>query len=165
MKKLPTIVFTLAIMASAPAIAATIKTVNLTIIGKVSEVCTLTARSTPEGTSLDLTTQQSGVRVGDISAQCNIGSNGYSLSVDTRNASKLTSVDGRTTVGYTINMVKTQGNAINSGGYFSADSNSLDVPLIRDTTQQKADIFLNTTGSTAYAGTYKDTLTFTLTTL
>jgi hypothetical protein len=141
------------------------KTATLIVSGTIAEVCTLTVNATVNATTLNLTTQQSGVKVGDISTQCNISSNGYSLSVATLNASELASPDGNTPVGYTINLVKTQGNAINSGAYFPSDSNSLDIPSILETSQQKADILLNTTSSTPFAGTYSDTVTFTLQTL
>jgi hypothetical protein len=164
MKTLSTAVLALALFASTPAMATT-KTATLIVSGTIAEVCTLTVNATVNATTLNLTTQQSGVKVGDISTQCNISSNGYSLSVATLNASKLASPDGNTPVGYTINLVKTQGNAINSGAYFPSDSNSLDIPSILETSQQKADILLNTTSSTPFAGTYSDTLTFTLTTL
>lgn len=168
MKKLSAIAFALALLSSTAAMAApatTTKTSTLLISGNIPQVCTLGVTATTAASTLDLRTQQSGVKVGDIAAQCNISSNGYSLSVNTLNASKLTSPDGNTPIGYTINLVKTLGNAINSGAFFPADSNSLDIPSILETAQQKADILLNTTSSTPYAGTYSDTLTFTLTTL
>jgi hypothetical protein len=168
MKTLSTAILALALFASSTAMAApaTItKTATLVIMGGVPGFCILGVTPTANATTLNLTTQQSGVKVGDISTQCNISSNGYSLSIDTLNASKLASPDGNTPVGYTINLVKTQGNAINSGAYFPSDSNSLDIPSILETSQQKADILLNTTTSTPFAGTYSDTLTFTLTTL
>jgi hypothetical protein len=137
----------------------------LIIGGGVSQFCILSVTPTANATTLDLTTQQSGVKVGDITTQCNISSNGYSISVDTLNASKLTSTTGNTAVDYQINLSKTQGNALNSGGYFAADSTSLDITPIVEITQQKADILLKTTNSTPFAGTYRDTMTFTLTTL
>lgn len=172
MKTLSAAIFALALFASASAIAApatTTKTATLVIGGGVPQFCILSVTSTANSTTLDLTTQQSGVKVGDIFTQCNVSSNGYSLSVDTLNASKLMSSDPsfppNASVGYKINLVKTQGNAINSGAYFAADSNSLDIPSILETTQQKADILINTTNSTPYAGIYLDTMTFTLTTL
>ena len=168
MKKLSTIAFTLAMLFSATALAApatTTKTATLVILGGVPQFCILSVTPTANATTLDLTTQHSGVKVGDIFTQCNISSNGYSLSVDTLNASKLTSPDGNTPIGYTINLVKTLGSAINSGSYFPADSNSLDIASILETTPQKADILLNTNNGTPYAGIYSDTLTFTLTTL
>jgi spore coat protein U-like protein len=164
MKKVSTALLALTLFASSHAMAAT-KTATLIVSGTIAEVCTLTVNATVNATTLNLTTQQSGVKVGDISTQCNISSNGYSLSVATLNASELASPDGNTPVGYTINLVKTQGNAINSGAYFPSDSNSLDIPSILETSQQKADILLNTTSSTPFAGTYSDTVTFTLQTL
>jgi hypothetical protein len=168
MKKLSAALLALAIFASSSAMAApaTItKTATLVIMGGVPAFCILSVTPTANATTLDLTTQHSGVKVGDIFTQCNISSNGYSLSVDTLNASNLTSTDGNTPIGYKINLVKTQGTAINSGSYFAADSKSLDITSILETTPQKADILLNTNNGTPYAGIYSDTLTFTLTTL
>jgi hypothetical protein len=171
MKKLSLFTIALSFLTSAAAIAApaTTKTATLVIGGGVPQFCILSVAPTANSTTLDLTTQQSGVKVGDIFTQCNISSNGYSLSVDTLNASTLISSDpsfvSNDSVGYQINLVKTQGNALNSGGYFPSDSNSLDIPSIVETTPQKADILINTNNGTPYAGIYSDTLTFTLTTL
>lgn len=168
MKLLSVTAVALALLASAPAMAAPptqTKSSNLAVSGLVPEVCTLAVTANPNATALTLTAQQTAVDVGSVSSQCNISSAGYNLDVATTNASKLTDTNGNTPVSYTINLSATQGNAINSGGYFAADNNSLDIKAIKETSEQKATILLNTTGSTPYAGTYTDTLTFTLTTL
>ncbi len=164
MKLLSVTAVALALLASAPAMAAP-EAKKLTITGEVPEVCNLEVTPTDSTTSLTLTEQLSGINVGTVASQCNISSSGYNLDVDTTNASKLTDPDGNTPVGYTINLVSTQGEAIDSGGYFSADNSSLDMTAIKETSEQKADVMLRTTTSTPYAGTYTDTLTFTLTTL
>ena len=168
MKLLSVTAVALALLASAPAMAAPAtqtKTSSLIVTGKISEVCTLDVTGDPAATTLDLTKQQSAVNVGSVASQCNISSNGYNLDVTTTNTSKLTDPNGNTPVDYTINLVATQGNAINSGGYFAADNNALDMKSIKETSEQKANVLLSTTGTTPFAGTYTDTLTFTLTTL
>jgi hypothetical protein len=167
MKLLSVTAVALALLASAPAMAAPAtqtKTSTLTVGGTIGAVCTLDVLLDPAAALVDLRTPKTGVFIGSVASQCNISSNGYNLDVTTTNASKLTDPNGNAPVSYTINLVATQGNAINSGGYFAADNNSLDIKDIRETSQQRANIFL-TTGSTPFAGTYRDTLTFTLTTL
>ena len=168
MKKSLAMTLVLSLLASTSAVAApapTKKTATLTVQGKILEVCALTITPTASSTALNLTTQQTGIIVGSVSSQCNISSNGYKFSVDTLNGSKLSSPDGNTPVGYQINFVTTLGNTINSGGYFDANSDTLDVAAIKETAKQGANILLKTNSSTPYAGTYSDTLTFTLETL
>jgi hypothetical protein len=163
MKTLSAAIVALGLLLSATAMATT-KTAVLVIGGTIPESCTLLVAATGNSQNINLTAPQNDVNVGNITTQCN-NFNGYSLSVDTANASQLRAASGVPPINYAINLVKTQGNAINSGGYFPSDSNSLDIPRILDTTEQRANILLKTTNATSYPGTYSDTLTFTLTTL
>lgn len=163
MKKSSIAIFALALLSSTTAMALT-KTATLVVSGTISEGCTLFVQSSGRAQNLNLTAPQNDVNVGNITTRCN-NFNGYSLSVDTANASQLKAAGGVPPVNYAINLVKTQGNAINSGGYFASDSNSLDISPILDTTEQKANILLKTTNAAFYPGTYTDILTFTLTTL
>ena len=91
MKLLSVTAVALALLASAPAMAAPAtqtKTSNLIVTGKISEVCTLAVTGAPAATTLDLTKQQSAVNVGSVASQCNVSSNGYNLDVTTANTSK-----------------------------------------------------------------------------
>ena len=162
MKKLSTALLALTLFASAPAVATT-KTATLTLQGTIAESCTLTVAGTSTTGNLPLTTPQSGLYIGNIATQCN-NFNGYSLSVDTANASQLKSSGSTPPVDYKIGFNATQGTAL-SRGFFPANSDSLDIAKISDTTQQKADIYFNTAKGTSYPGIYTDTLTFTLQTL
>jgi hypothetical protein len=163
MKKLSTAVLALALLASSPAMAVT-RTATLVISGSIPENCTLIVEVTGNTGILNLTAPQNAVHVGNVITRCN-NFNGYSLSVGTANASQLKAAGGVPPVNYTMNLVKFQGNAINSGGFFPADSNNLDIPQILDTTEQRAKVLVNTTNSASYPGIYSDTLTFTLQTL
>ncbi len=163
MKKLSSAIFAIALLFSSAAMALT-KTATITISGTIPESCTLTLGLNGNTVNVNLTVPQTDLNVGTITTRCN-SLNGYSLSVDTANASKMKAAGATPPVPYTINLVKTQGSAINSGGYFPSDSNSLDISPILDTSDQKANILLKTANGTSYPGTYSDTLTFTLTTL
>jgi hypothetical protein len=163
MKKLSTALLALALFASSTAMAVT-KTATLVVSGTISESCTLIVLANGNSQNLNLVTPQNDVNVANITTRCN-NFNGYSLSVETANASQLRSTGGVPPVDYAINLVKTQGNVLNSGGYFPSDSNSLDISKILDTTEQKANILLKTTNTASYPGTYSDILTFTLQTL
>ncbi len=163
MKKLSTAVLALALLASTPAMATT-RTATLTLRGTIAEVCILNVQATGNATNLDLTTTQSRVVVGTVSTRCN-NPNGYNLSVDTRNGSTLDAGNEITPIGYKMALVQTVGTEINSGGFFPSDSDNLDIKNIRSVTIQQARISLYTTTIARYAGTYTDTLTFTLTTL
>jgi hypothetical protein len=124
MKKLSTALLALTLFASSHAMAAT-KTATLTLQGTIAESCNLVI-SPNSGTSMNLplTTPQSGLNVGTIITQCN-NFNGYSLSVDTANASQLKSSGITPPVDYTMKFTATQGSAINTSSYFPSNSNSL----------------------------------------
>jgi hypothetical protein len=163
MKTLSTALLALTLFGSSTAMATT-KTATLTLQGTIAERCVLAVG--PNGTTgnLPLTSPQSGLNVGTIVAQCN-NLNGYSLSVDTLNASQLKASGTTPPVDYTMKFTATQGSAINTSGYFPSNSNSLDIAKISDTTEQKATIYLTTPKGTSYPGIYSDTVTFTLQTL
>ena len=163
MKKLSTALLALTLFASSHAIAAT-KTATLPLQGTIAESCTLGVGGNGNTGNLPLTGPINSVNVGIIVTQCN-NFNGYSLSVDTLNASQLKSSGGTPPVDYTMKFTATQGTAINTSGFFPSNSNSLDIAKISDTTQQKADIYLSTPKGTSYPGIYTDTVTFTLQTL
>jgi hypothetical protein len=163
MKKLSTALLALTLFASSHAMAAT-KTATLPLQGTIAESCTLAVGGNGNTGNLPLTGPINSVNVGTIITQCN-NFNGYSLSVDTLNASQLKSSGGTPPVDYTMKFTATQGSAINTSGFFPSNSNSLDIAKISETTQQKADIYLSTPKGTSYPGTYTDTLTFTLQTL
>ena len=163
MKKVSTALLALTLFASSHAMAAT-KTATLTLQGTIAESCTLSTFANSNTANLPLTTPQSGLNVGTIITQCN-NFNGYSLSVDTLNASQLKSSGITPPVDYTMKFTATQGSAINTSSYFPSNSNSLDIAKISDTTEQKAVIYLSTPKGTSYPGIYSDTVTFTLQTL
>ena len=163
MKKLSTALLALTLFASAPAVALT-RTATLNISGTIAESCTLSVGGNGNTRNLPLTGPINSVNVGTIITQCN-NFNGYSLSVDTLNASQLKSSGGTPPVDYTMKFTATQGTAINTSGFFPSNSNSLDIAKISDTTQQRATISLSTPKGTSYPGIYTDTVTFTLQTL
>lgn len=163
MKKLSTAFLALTLFASSHAMAAT-KTATLPLQGTIAESCTLVVAGNGTTGNLPLTGPINSVNVGTIITQCN-NFNGYSLSVDTLNASQLKSSGGTPPVDYTMKFTATQGTAINTSGFFPSNSNSLDIAKISDTTEQKASIYLSTPKGTSYPGIYTDTVTFTLQTL
>ena len=163
MKKLSTALLALTLFASSHAMATT-KTATLTLQGTIAESCTLFTFANSNTANLPLIGPQTGMNVGTIITQCN-NFNGYSLSVDTLNASQLKSSGGTPPVDYTMKFTATQGTAINTSGYFPSNSNSLDIAKISDTTEQRATIYLSTPKGTSYPGIYTDTVTFTLQTL
>jgi hypothetical protein len=163
MKKLSTALLALALFASSTAMAVT-KTATLVVSGTIAESCTLAVGGNGNTGNLPLTAPINGLNVGTIITQCN-NFNGYSLSVDTLNASQLKSSGITPPVDYTMKFTATQGSAINTSSYFPSNSNSLDIAKISDTTEQKAVIYLSTPKGTSYPGIYSDTVTFTLQTL
>jgi hypothetical protein len=162
MKKLSTALFALTLFASSHAMATT-KTATLTLQGTIGESCTLAVTGNGTATNLPLTAPQGALYIGDIATQCN-NFNGYSLSVDTLNASQLKSSGSNPPVDYKIGFSATQGTEL-SRTFFPADSDSLDIAKISDTAEQKAAIYLRTAKGTSNPGLYSDTLTFTLQTL
>ena len=146
MKKLSTALLALTLFASSHAMATT-KTATLTLQGTIAESCTLFTFANSNTANLPLIGPQTGMNVGTIITQCN-NFNGYSLSVDTLNASQLKSSGGTPPVDYTMKFTATQG-----------------IAKISDTTEQRATIYLSTPKGTSYPGIYSDTVTFTLQTL
>jgi hypothetical protein len=163
MKTVSTAIFALALFASSTAMATT-KTATLALQGTIAETCTLAVAGNGNTGNLPLRAPQSGMNVGTITTQCN-NYNGYSLSVETLNASQLKSSGSSLPVDYTMKLTATKGAAINTSGYFPSNDNNLDIAKISDTTEQKATIYLSTSKGASHPGIYSDTVTFTLQTL
>lgn len=138
-------------------------TAGITLTGVVQEKVEVTVTAESGSSSLDLTTNQTDLKVATVTEYCNMAG-GYTLDIQTSTASASPSFYSPTTTQELVYSVKYDGNVV------TFDSNGLadDVSSGTQTTSGalSKDLTISYSGSSAAltaASDYSDTLTFTIT--
>lgn len=125
---------------------------SLLLKGNMPAILELTVTPETAATNLDLTTDQTDVKVATVQERSN-SSTGYTVTIDSANLGDLVRVEGTETVPYTM---KYDGSAVDLSSTHTINNPSAAAVAVNK------DVSVSYSAQTVVAGDYEDTITFSI---